>query len=747
MTDTSDPTQIGRYRILKPLGQGAMATVYLAELATLGGFRRKVALKVVRDEFARDAKFGQLMAREAMIGSLLQHPNIVETLEFNEADGRMFLALEFVEGQTVEDLIKAAKGDGRPSLSLVHSLEIAVQVLQGLAYAHSLESDEGEGIGIVHRDLKPGNIMVSRHGQVKVMDFGIAKAKVAMATITAAGQVRGTPIYMAPEQVTGQALDGRADQFAAATVLYEMLTGKQVFIARNLIEIMRAVSRADVQEPLGVLAELHPGLPGVLGRMWSRQPDERYASCKLAASDLQALLVEEQRKFMTLTPVPKDPEVEKKAPRRRRKKEPEHRGGVFGLMDALGLGRKKAKVEEPPPRKRRRKKRRPEGAQPAAAAPPPSEDLGDAVVFVDDTTFGEGTDEQSLVAPAPAAPTPEPAKSPGTGGPALLGPDGPATPDPPAEPSTTSAEAVELEPTLDVVKKPTPEEKAAWIERDRAENAAPDPDATLEPQPTAPAAGATADPFAVPTAAGLKARPDLLSAARPPRDSSTTASVDPGPELLADASLPTDVPTAPAMHAAPELLMTEPGPSTASSPAMPRAPLLPPRVGGGRGRSGGKGGPPPEVDPGDMPTPSMLRPLSPSPAEEPPQAPAAAPPAPPPSRGLMPDLAFADLPGGPMPGPTRPMEVIDVRAALAAAEGLATPRMPARPELLAVENDLRTRPMAVQPMVAEAVRRGAQLGPAPEDEVTAADEKTPRRDASLGDDPLSGELDPFFFED
>ncbi len=378
MIDRPDIKQIGRYRILKPLGQGAMATVYLAELATLGGFRRKVALKVVRDEFARDPKFGQLMAREAMIGSLLQHPNIVETLEFNEADGRMFLALEFVEGETVEDLLKASRDDGRPALSAIHSMEIVIQVLKGLSYAHGLHSAEGEPMGIVHRDLKPGNIMVSRHGVVKVMDFGIAKAKVACATITAAGQVRGTPIYMAPEQVTGRPLDGRADQFAAATVLQEMLTGKQVFLAKNLIEIMRKVSRADVGDSLDALGRMHTDLPDVLSRMWSKDPADRYEDCGEAASSLQAVLSAVQRDGLSAatpapTPAPAPAPARKRGAARtgRKKAHKEERGGMFDLVAALGFGsRRKAKAEPDPP-KRKKRRRRKKSLESSGAIPRP----------------------------------------------------------------------------------------------------------------------------------------------------------------------------------------------------------------------------------------------------------------------------------------------------------------------------------------------------------------------------------------
>jgi len=291
MTQSEELTQLGRYRILKSLGQGAMADVYLAELETFGGFKRKVALKVVREEFARDPKFAQLLTREAMIGSYLQHPNIVETLEFEDIEGRMFLALEFVEGETVEDLLEQKKEGGDPGLQVDLAMEIIIQVLHGLSYAHNLNSpDDDQHLGIIHRDLKPGNLMISRHGHVKIMDFGIAKAKFQSATLTAQGQVRGTPIYMAPEQVTGKVLDGRTDQFAVATVLHEIITGKQLFIGRNLLDIMRMVCKAEVGEAVAQLQDIHPSLAIAAQRMWSVRPEDRFPDCQDAAAALEECL-------------------------------------------------------------------------------------------------------------------------------------------------------------------------------------------------------------------------------------------------------------------------------------------------------------------------------------------------------------------------------------------------------------------------------------------------------------------------
>ncbi len=325
------------------------------------------------------------MSREAMIGSYLQHPNIVETLEFNEADGRMFLALEFIEGQTVEQLLAQSKERGEKGIPLDLALEIQAQILKGLSYAHNLPSpDTGERMGIIHRDLKPGNIMVSRHGVVKVMDFGIAKAKVAAATITAAGQVRGTPIYMAPEQVMGKPLDARCDQFAAATVLFELVTGEQLFIARNLIEIMRRVSRAEVGDACKKLNRYADGLGDIAGRMWKVEPENRYEDCADAARDLEDLLPAIKAALArgeSLTPTDDPPASTAEAASGKVKKPNLARLGPAGvdttrdqvLDDAPAdapakkkkkkrgvltfLGLRKAKPEPPPKRKKKRRRK------------------------------------------------------------------------------------------------------------------------------------------------------------------------------------------------------------------------------------------------------------------------------------------------------------------------------------------------------------------------------------------------------
>jgi len=436
--------QIGRYRLIKELGEGAMARVYLAELETGIGFKRKVALKVVRPEYSRDKKFIALMSREAMIGSMLQHPNIVQTLEFNEADGRSFLALEFVEGETLGELMDNNEdGDGR-GLPLMLALEAMVQVLKGLSYAHNLVSHEGEVMGIVHRDLKPGNIMLSRHGLVKVMDFGIAKAKIASANITTAGQVRGTPIYMAPEQVTGKPLDGRADQFAAGTVLYELLTGKQLFIDNNLIRIMQRVARAEVQDQLQEVGGMHSALGPIMARMWARDPDDRYADCEEAARQLEDIVFELKAAGRHAEHDAAQPEVPPgSASTHDGESEPESHGffaAVGGFVKRLFGG--PAPVKEPPKRRRkRRKKPRSQRQKPNATVAQPrvaKEESSDSMELVFEDATSSNFDAPSAPEPEapPSAPPPEEKSLDGTTArlKTMIGPDTLPKEEPPVPP-------------------------------------------------------------------------------------------------------------------------------------------------------------------------------------------------------------------------------------------------------------------------------------------------------------------------
>jgi len=270
-----------------------MARVYLAEKPGPMGFAPQLALKVVRRKAGRRSEFVSLLTREAVIGSFLRHPNIVSTLDFDQVDGHYYIAMEFVEGGPLDALMRAASRTRQPFPPLL-SLDILQQICRGLSYAHNLRDRVGRPLEIIHRDLKPGNILVSSHGVVKITDFGIAKAAVETGVVTATNVVRGTPLYMSPEQATGQHLDHRSDLFTVGLVLYEMLTGKRLFEMKDIVSTMESIARAQIGDAPEQVDDIVPGIGEVLRRLLQLKPKNRFSDAReieLAVADLAGPLM------------------------------------------------------------------------------------------------------------------------------------------------------------------------------------------------------------------------------------------------------------------------------------------------------------------------------------------------------------------------------------------------------------------------------------------------------------------------
>jgi len=284
------PVEFGRYTLLGLLGEGGMARVFRAEINGPQGFRKPAAVKVVRGAVgAADDSRRKSLVREARLGGLLHHPAIVETYDFGEVDGHLFIAMELVHGAPLDRLLKEA-GRFPPSIAL----QVAIAMCAALGHAHGATLD-GKRVDLVHRDLKPGNVLVSTIGEVKVADFGIAKAGLdGGGTLTATGVAKGTPYYMSPEQASGEPVDARSDLFALGTMLHEMVTGQRLHQGDSLPAIAMALilvdERMSTQNLLGPVDDFVPGLAAILGRCVRRDPDERYASAAALAVDLRALL-------------------------------------------------------------------------------------------------------------------------------------------------------------------------------------------------------------------------------------------------------------------------------------------------------------------------------------------------------------------------------------------------------------------------------------------------------------------------
>jgi eukaryotic-like serine/threonine-protein kinase len=271
--------RIGPYHIQALIGSGGMGEVYRAKDTRLG---RDVAVKVLPQQFASHPERMKRFEQEARSASALNHPAIITIYDIGTVDTTPYIAMEFVEGKNLHELIKAGR------LPLKKVISIASQFTDGLAKAHEA--------GIVHRDLKPENVMVNGDGFVKILDFGLAKLNYAsnpetsdVQTQTSAGMVMGTAGYMSPEQAAGKAVDFRSDQFSVGSILYEMVTGKRAFLKETAAETMASVIR---EEPEAV-SSINSAVPGplrwIIERCLAKDPEERYASTRDLARDLQSL--------------------------------------------------------------------------------------------------------------------------------------------------------------------------------------------------------------------------------------------------------------------------------------------------------------------------------------------------------------------------------------------------------------------------------------------------------------------------
>ena len=248
--------QFGRYELLGRIAVGGMAEIFLArERENIAGAgHRHLVIKRVLSHVVDDPTFQDMFFDEARLAMRLQHPAIVHIYEFGEEAGSTFLAMEWVDGIALGKLIRRARDVG--GIPAPVCVKIAATVAEALHYAHRVRGDEGQPLGIVHRDVSPQNIMVSNEGNVKLLDFGIAKATDQLSR-TSDGQVKGKFAYMAPEQCVGDPVDGRADVFALGVCLFEALTGKPLYHRKTQYETMRAV----LEDPLPTLATHRPDLP------------------------------------------------------------------------------------------------------------------------------------------------------------------------------------------------------------------------------------------------------------------------------------------------------------------------------------------------------------------------------------------------------------------------------------------------------------------------------------------------------
>jgi serine/threonine-protein kinase len=274
----------GKYRVLRRIAEGGMGEICLAAQVGPAGFERVVALKRMLASFTSDPAVQQLFLDEARLVAMLSHRNICQIIELGEDDGGYFVAMELVTGGSVLDLCKKVVLTTRAQLDPFFAVDIAAQVAEALAYAWAHPGPDGQPLRIIHRDVSPHNILLSTSGDVKLIDFGVAKSSVQKHE-TDLGMVKGKLAYLSPEQSRGEPLDGRSDLFALGVVLYEMVTGSKPFERVNPIETMRAIQ----YEPLPLLGPVYPSwaaLDPVLAQLTAKKKEDRFADANHAAEAL-----------------------------------------------------------------------------------------------------------------------------------------------------------------------------------------------------------------------------------------------------------------------------------------------------------------------------------------------------------------------------------------------------------------------------------------------------------------------------
>lgn len=276
---------LGKYTLVRRLAVGGMAEIYLAEQEGPGGFKKKLVIKQILQSFAEDENFKTMFQDEARLVAQLTHPKIAQLYELGEIEDSLFIAMEFVEGVDLQEIVEWSKENNRP-VPFDIAAKLMIDLMEALDYAHDF-THEGVPYNLVHRDVTPHNVMVSNDGVLKLLDFGVAKA-LANQSKTQAGAVKGKFAYMAPEQVQNAQLDRRVDIFAAGVVFYELLCGEKPF-GDDLAAIVNVV-QMPTPDPRQKRADVPAELVQVVMRATAKDPNERYADAHAMVVDLQNYL-------------------------------------------------------------------------------------------------------------------------------------------------------------------------------------------------------------------------------------------------------------------------------------------------------------------------------------------------------------------------------------------------------------------------------------------------------------------------
>jgi serine/threonine protein kinase len=271
-------TALGRYLLVDQIGAGGMAEVFTAVSFGVGKFRRPFVIKRLRPELDGNATAVGLFIDEANLASKLVHPNVVPVFDFGEAGGSYFLAEEYIVGRDLGRLTGRIRERGEPLLSPAAVLYVANEVLNGLAYAHEKCDDEGRPLGLVHRDVTPENVIISERGEVKILDFGVMKARQQRVSHTDSGTVRGNVGFMSPEQARGKPVDHRSDLYSTGLLILYAATGEPTYRGETFYELLTAAGAGLGDAQRARIAALPAPLPAILTRALEFDPYDRFQS-------------------------------------------------------------------------------------------------------------------------------------------------------------------------------------------------------------------------------------------------------------------------------------------------------------------------------------------------------------------------------------------------------------------------------------------------------------------------------------
>src|SRR4051812_16536884 len=309
-----------RYKVLEKVAAGGMAEVYRAESAGLEGFKKIVAIKRVLPHLSEKKQFIGMFLDEARVSAHLSHSNCVQVFDIGVGDNTYFIVMEYVDGSDLKGVIEHRRKINQP-FPIEEACLICVRICEGLAYAHELTDGRGESLNIVHRDMSPPNVLITRFGEVKIVDFGLAKANSQLER-SEPGIIKGKFSYLSPEAAKGGTVDARTDIFAVGIILWELLAGRRLFMGESDLETVRMVQSARVPSIREINKNVPPELEQVLMKALTEDPDQRYQRARDFGSALNKLLFKVGRSVSSfdiaelVEPIRKEREQKRRAQKR-----------------------------------------------------------------------------------------------------------------------------------------------------------------------------------------------------------------------------------------------------------------------------------------------------------------------------------------------------------------------------------------------------------------------------------------------